>query len=70
MSIVKPITNNISIRIVDTNLLVTVYKVRTHAGELIIHSPVPLASLAEEAAECQHKLLKKVRTHHTRKRSK
>lgn len=48
----------------------TIHKVLAHAGEIIIHSPAPLGSLAEEAAESQHKLLKKVRTHHARKRSR
>lgn len=48
----------------------TVHKVLAHAGSIIIHSPAPLGMLAEEAAECQHKLLKKCRTHHARKRSR
>lgn len=48
----------------------TVHKVLAHAGEIIIHSPAPLGILAEEAAECQHKQLKKYRTHHARKRSR
>lgn len=48
----------------------TVHKVLAHAGSIIIHSPAPLGMLAEEAAECQHKLLKKSRTHHARKRSR
>lgn len=48
----------------------TVHKVLAHAGEIIMHSPAPLGILAEEAAESQHKQLKKYRTHHARKRSR
>ncbi|XP_062543340.1 uncharacterized protein LOC134210917 [Armigeres subalbatus] len=48
----------------------TVHKVLAHAGDIIIHSPAPLGMLAEEAAECQHKHLKKSRTHHARKASR
>lgn len=48
----------------------TVHKVLAHAGEIIMHSPAPLGTLAEEAAESQHKKLKKYRTHHARKRSR
>ena len=39
------------------------HKILAHAGEIIIHSPAPLGSLAEEAAESQHKKLKTSRTH-------
>lgn len=46
------------------------HKVLAHAGDIIIHSPAPLGMLAEEAAECQHKHLKKSRTHHARKASR
>lgn len=48
----------------------TVHKILAHAGEIIMHSPAPLGILAEEAAESQHKQLKKYRTHHARKRSR
>lgn len=48
----------------------TLHKILAHAGEIILHSPAPLGTLAEEAAECQHKQFKKYRTHHARKRSR
>ena len=48
----------------------TIHKVLAHAGQIIMHSPAPLGTLAEEAAESQHKQLKKYRTHHARKRSR
>lgn len=48
----------------------TVHKVLAHAAEIIIHSPVPLGVLAEEALECSNKHYRRNRELHARKCSR
>ena len=51
------------------NIPPTIHKILEHGKDIIEHCPVPIGLTNEEASEANNKILRKVRSHHTRKTS-